>query len=111
MEIVPFEKSNGVEGHALTWVLSCSDMQMILRMVIMIFRESLISRFILEMPLDGRQLHLMLCVKCGFPADTFFEMSISEFCVESAGLLKMLSKPRHTIFAIMWKVWDSLKCF
>ena len=50
------------------------------------------------MPLDGRQLRLMLSMKCGFPEDTFFEMSISEFCVESAGLLKMLSKPIQNDF-------------
>ena len=47
------------------------------------------------MPLDGRQLCLMLCVKCGSPAlpDTFFEMSISEFCVESAVQPKCFQNP------------------
>ena len=32
-------------------------------------------------------------------------------CVVSAGLLKMLSKPGHIIFEIMWKVRDLFKCF
>ena len=50
------------------------------------------------MPLDGRQLRLMLSMKCGFPEDTFFGMSISEFCVESADLLKMLSKHEQNDF-------------
>ena len=50
------------------------------------------------MALDGRQLRLKLCMKCGFSENTFFEMSISEFCVESAGLLKMLSKPMQNDF-------------
>ena len=31
--------------------------------------------------------------------------------MECAGLLEMFSKTRYIIFAIMWKVWDSLKCF
>ena len=52
-------------------------------------------------------------IKCGHgtPEDTFIQISISDFCVESAGFLEIFSKPRHIIFAIMWKVWDSLKCF
>ena len=53
-----------------------------------------------------------LCGKCRLPWN-IFKTQTHYFCnyVESVGLLKMLSKLRHIIFAIMWKVWDSFKCF
>ena len=66
--------------------------------------------------------YLQLCWKCGTPKNAFQMLKIlimimpedvknNWVCLESAGLLKMLLKNRHIIFAIMLKVWDFFKCF
>ena len=40
-----------------------------------------------------------------------FKISTSDFCAESAGLLKIVSKHKTIVFTIIWKVRASIKCF